>query len=426
VTLLDDLRTKRCTARAAADAILTRSAESGEPLSTEDATAHARAVADATEAADAIEAHLAEQVAELRASAARTPAGTTAGRETILSREQSVHDWAHQRGAFTEDPEQPPLSLDRYLCGLATGDWTGAEHERLMSEGTATAGGHLVPAPLATRFIDLSRNASQVMRAGAVTVPMSSGTLKVPRLTSDGTTPAWKTENAGITPSDLAFDSVTFTARTLPRVVLLSLELFEDSDPSTEGVIAQSFAGQMGQELDRAALLGSGTPPEPRGVLNQTGVTLLGHGANGSVIGSPPAAGTMGWEFLVDGVATVRSFNFEPNAQIMAPRTTQSLAKLRDTTNQYIAPPSYLDGTTRLVTKQVPINVTVGSSADTSYVFTGQWNQCMIGMRTSFTLKFLGERYLADTLSYAYLAYLRADVQLAQPTAFAVDTGVRG
>jgi hypothetical protein len=34
-------------------------------------------------------------------------------------------------------------------------------------------------------------------------------------------------------------------------------------------------------------------------------------------------------------------------------------------------------------------------------------------------------RYLADNLQYAFLAYLRADVQLAQPTAFAVDTGVR-
>ena len=35
------------------------------------------------------------------------------------------------------------------------------------------------------------------------------------------------------------------------------------------------------------------------------------------------------------------------------------------------------------------------------------------------------ERYLADNLQYAFLAYLRADIQLAQPTAFVVDTGVR-
>jgi hypothetical protein len=48
----------------------------------------------------------------------------------------------------------------------------------------------------------------------------------------------------------------------------------------------------------------------------------------------------------------------------------------------------------------------------------------MIGIRTQFNLQFLRERYLADNLQNAFLAYLRADVQLAQP-AFVVDTGVR-
>jgi hypothetical protein len=43
---------------------------------------------------------------------------------------------------------------------------------------------------------------------------------------------------------------------------------------------------------------------------------------------------------------------------------------------------------------------------------------------TSQTLA--GERYLADSLIYAFLVYLRADIQLAQPAAFVVDTGVRG
>jgi hypothetical protein len=50
----------------------------------------------------------------------------------------------------------------------------------------------------------------------------------------------------------------------------------------------------------------------------------------------------------------------------------------------------------------------------------------MVGIRTGFTLRFLGERFLADTLSYSFVAYLRSDIQLAQPSAFVVDTGVRG
>ena len=79
-----------------------------------------------------------------------------------------------------------------------------------------------------------------------------------------------------------------------------------------------------------------------------------------------------------------------------------------------------------LTTKSAPITLTGGASTDTSLVFTADWSQLLIGIRTDFTLRFLGERYLADNLQYAFLAYLRADVQLAQPAAFVVDTGVRG
>src|SRR5829696_4790600 len=207
VTLLDQLRERRASARATAEAVLTRSAETGEPMTGEDLAEHARAVADAREGADAIEA-----------------------------------------------------------CR--------ADHERALSVGTLTAGGHLVPAPLSSRLIDLARAQTRVFQAGAITVPMTSTTLKLARLTGEGT-PGWKTENSAITANaDLVFDSVTFTARTLTRVITMSVELLEDSDPSANDVIARSFAGQLAVELDRAALRGTGTPPEPRGILNQTGVTL--------------------------------------------------------------------------------------------------------------------------------------------------------
>jgi HK97 family phage major capsid protein len=415
VTLLDDLRTKRGTAREAAETILTRSAESGDPLSAEDAAAHARAVADATEAGDAIETYLAEQVAELRANVARAPGGA-APLGDVLTREQSVTDWCRQRGMSGYDE---PLSLGRWLRGIATGEWDGAEHERAMSIGTATAGGHLVPSPLSARVIDLARNATRVMQAGAVTVPMTASTLKLARLTGEGT-PGWKTENAAITANaDLAFDAVTFTARTLTRIITLSLELAEDADPSSDAVIANSFAAQIASELDRAALRGSGTPPEPKGVLNQSGVTLTTHGAAGALIAVATA-----YDWHLSAAGLVRAANFTPNAHIQAPRTTTSLSKLREaTTSAYLAPPPSM--LPMLVTSAVPINLTVTTSTDCSEIYTGQWDQLLIGIRTDLRLLPLRERYIADNLQYAFLAYLRADVQLAQPAAFTVDTGIR-
>jgi HK97 family phage major capsid protein len=182
-------------------------------------------------------------------------------------------------------------------------------------------------------------------------------------------------------------------------------------------VIARSFAAQLALELDRVALRGTGTAPEPRGVLNQSGVTITTHGANGALITN--------YDFWLDAVGTVRNSNFEPNAHIQAPRSSTSLSKLKEaTTNAYMAPPPSM--LPMLTSKQIPINLTTGTSTDTSEIYTGDWSQLMVGIRTEFNLQFLRERFLADNLQYAFLAYLRADIQLAQPSAFVVDTGVRG
>jgi HK97 family phage major capsid protein len=266
--LRDQLRDQRGVLRTANDAILTRAAEESRDLTGEELAEHTARAVEVRELDDRIEQVLAEQVAELRAASTRRP-GPAAPAEPVLTREASMFDWLQARGAF--DPaEAEGLSFDRWVKGMATGEWVGAEHERALAEATVGAGGALVPAPLGARVIDLARNQTRVFQAGALTVPMTSQTLALARLTSEGT-PAWKSENANITAADMVFDRVTFTARTLVRLITLSVELFEDSDPSSEDVIARSFAGQMAVELDRVALLGTGTAPEPRGVLNQSG-----------------------------------------------------------------------------------------------------------------------------------------------------------
>jgi HK97 family phage major capsid protein len=411
--LLDQLRERRDQARAGQDAVLTRAAEETRDLTPDELAEHGRHVAAEREANDAIQVEHERQLAEVRAAQTRRP-GPSVPREPVLGREASVYDWLQARGRF-DHADAEGLSFDRYLRGMATGQWDGAEHERALAESSIGAGGALVPAPLSARVIDLARNRTVVFRAGAQTVPMTSATLALARLTSEGT-PAWKSENAAITPADMVFDRVTFTARTLVRTILLSVELFEDADPSSEDVIANSFAGQMAVELDRVALLGTGTPPEPRGVLNQSGVTTTTHGANGAAITN--------YDFWLDAIGAVRAAGFEPNAHVQAPRSSTSLSKLKEaTTNAYMAPPANM--LPMYTTKSVPITLTVGTSTDTSLVFTADWSNLLIGIRTDFTLRFLGERYLADNLQYAFLAYLRADVQVAQPTAFVVDTGVR-
>lgn len=338
------------------------------------------------------------------------PAPALRGAQT-LGRDQSMSQWVRDNGHA--EPGSETVSFDRYVRGLVTGDWRHAPYERALAEGTMSAGGHTVPTPLASQVIDLARNSARVVQAGGYTVPMTSQTLRIPRLEGEGA-PAWRNENAAVAEGDLVFGQVTLTARSLTRLVKISRELFEDSDPSVSQVVSNAFAAQIALELDRVALRGSGTAPEPRGVLNTAGVALTGHGANGTVINT--------YDWLLDSVGAVRSNNFEPSAVITAPRTLTTLSKLKDAQNAYLAPPSGLPPL--LPTKQVPTNLTVGTSTDASEIYTGQWNQLAIGIRTGFTLEVLTERY-ADNMQLGFLAHIRADVAVLQPGAFVVDTGVR-
>lgn len=350
----------------------------------------------------------------------RYPDARDDDRPHALTRSQSMKDWARREGLLGGLMQPEGLSFDKMIRGIATGDWRGAEQEqRAISESPLTAGGHMVPTPLALEVIDKARNKARTLQAGITTVPMSSQTLKYPRLATEAT-PAWRTEGAAITDQAMTFESVTLTAQSMAMLVKVSWELFEDADEA-DGVVTESFAQQIALELDRVVLRGSGTAPEPRGIRNQTGVTLTSHGANGAVIGT--GAGEISYDTLVDAQAAIRAVNFEPNAVIDAPRTEQGLAKLKDSTGQYLQPPPGL--LTRYPTNQVPIGLTVGTSNDTSEIYTAQWDQGLLGIRSGLTIQFLSERF-ADNGQFAFLAHLRGDVQLAQPGAFVVDLGVRG
>jgi hypothetical protein len=126
VTLLDQLRQRRDTARQAAEQILTRAADEQRDLTPDELAEHRQHVTAEREAADEADLVRYDQIAELRATAARRT-GPPSPRGPVWTREQSVEDWPRTRGLM---PDDQPLSFDRYLKGLATGNWENAEHER--------------------------------------------------------------------------------------------------------------------------------------------------------------------------------------------------------------------------------------------------------------------------------------------------------
>lgn len=371
------------------------------------------------------------QLAELRADAAalggrlstrgadnaRHACGADTRRVT-LTPEQRMTDWARRERLIPDDHESAdrPLELGRFIRGMVCGRWPGADPERrAMSEGTLTAGGYAVPTLLSAQLIDLARSRARVLEAGAQLAPMAGPTIDVAKWAGDPTA-AWKAEGAQITASDATLGSVRLQAKALAGLVVASRELVEDADPiSLDQALRDAFAAEFARTIDVGALYGTGVAPQPRGIKNTSAITQTSMGTNGGALTNHDP--------LVNAVAAVRAANEEPTAAIMAPRTAKSVALLKATDNQPLTAPSYLDGVTVLESANVPVNLTVGTSTTASDIFTADWRQLIVGVRTELSVQVLTERY-SETGQIGFLAWWRGDIAVARPAAFHITTGV--
>lgn len=373
---------------------------------------------------------LRERIAELteedtrraatEAAAARVLGGRGAQSEyrdgAPLAGDQSMRGFVRARGLVPEQERDGALlSLQKWLRGATLGDWEGADAERRVFSGaTPAAGGFLVPTVLSAEIIDLARNQARVIQAGGRVYPMAARTLNVARWEGDPSA-AWRNENAAIPTSDPVVGQVQLVAKSLASQVVVSRELLEDAE-NVDGELSRAFAAAIALEIDRAALYGSGTDPEPLGIANTAGILTASMGASGAPLAD--------FDPLVDAVGSLRDNNENPSAFIFAPRTGREIGKLKDSTNQPLRVPPYIADLPRLETNQVPTNLTVGANSDCSDVFTGDFSQVFIGTRTQLSIQVLVEAYAA-TGQIGFIAWWRGDVAVAREKAFHVLGGVR-
>lgn len=325
----------------------------------------------------------------------------------VLAKRHRLADLAPQDNAAID------LGVGGFLRALALGPQTELER-RVLATSPVGSGGALVPAPLAAQLIDILRAQSVAMQAGAQTVPMTSATLAIARQTGDPAA-AWRNENAVIAESDPTFDRVTFTARSLAVRFNVSRELLEDGQNTAEAATA-ILAGAMAAALDRAVLVGSGTPPEPQGIRGTVGIQSQEMGANGAALAN--------WSKVLDLIRDLEAANAgNVTAMIAAPRTARAIYGFQDTTNQPLQPPPRVANIALLVSTAMPINETQGNATNASTILAGDFTQAMIGLRTALQVSVLDQRY-AELGQVGMVAWLRADVQVARPAALGRLVGI--
>lgn len=319
-------------------------------------------------------------------------------------------------GGFAD--ELADANIADFLRGVANMSTTPAI-KNALSVGTDTAGGFTVPSRLMPGILRAMVPVSSLLRAGAGIVPLEDGAKSfTTAAVSTIPTASWRAEAGTVQTSDPVFRSVVAAPKSLAFQFKVSRELLADGQNITEALylaIAQSFA----KELDRAGLRGSGTAPEPRGLLNVSGVQAVTNGANGASLA------TLKYANLFSAVqALLQADAPMPTAAIMSPRSLVGLGQLAGTTGQPLRVPDMLDPIQLIGTSQIPNTLTVGTSSDCSEMYVGDFSNLFLMMRENVSVQVLNELY-AGTGEIGFACHVRADVMCTYPAAFAVVTGVR-
>lgn len=314
------------------------------------------------------------------------------------------------------NPEDAQIELHDFLRGVANMQTTPAVRNAL-TVGTDTAGGFTVPTVLLPQILKALVPVSSLLQAGAGLVLLDDGAKSFNMAAVNAIpTAAWRSENGALAESDPTFRNVQVIPQSLSFMFKVSRELLADGQGLQEALyiaVAQAFA----KELDRVGLRGTGTAPQPRGILNTAGIQSVTNGANGAALAS--------YANLLSGVQSVLQADAPmPTAAIMSPRSLVKLAGLTDTTNQPLRKPAMLDGVPLIGTSQIPNNLTVGTSTDCSEIYVGDFTQLRFMLREQLSVQVLAERF-AENGQVGFACHMRADVAVLYPAAFCVVTGVR-
>lgn len=311
-----------------------------------------------------------------------------------------------------------PGSLGKILRAKLLGDpmLLNDAERRAMGEGIGSAGGWFVPSLVSGYVIDLARNATCCMKAGAFSLPMDGPEVTLVKVISDPTS-YWLPEHGAITESDGVFAPITLKAVILGTLVRVSQALLEDA-PSAGPTIEKMLAASLGLELDRVCLLGSGST-EPRGLFHCDGINEYSMGANGAAPTNYDPFSYASQYILED--------NGQPTAVIMAPRTFGTLDRLKAaTTNQpLVAPQSYQD-LKKFYSNQVPVDQTQGTEDEASCAFVGDFKNIVVGMRKQLTID-VSPHAGTNTFSQVEMlirCHMRVDVAVLRENHFTKIVGI--
>jgi HK97 family phage major capsid protein len=139
-----------------------------------------------------------------------------------------------------------------------------------LSTRQLTVGGYpqVVQTTVGDQIIPFLRAKTVCGRLGATIIDgLTGGNIRLPRAIV-GATASWLPETGGGTDTDQNLDSFVISPKRISGSTVMSRQLVYQSSVDIEDFVANDIANAIGVAVDNAALNGTGTAPQPLGILH--------------------------------------------------------------------------------------------------------------------------------------------------------------
>ena len=271
-----------------------------------------------------------------------------------------------------QDPERAAFYAKKYYS-----DEGMARELKALSATSPVNGGFLIPEVYLDEIIELLYSKTVIKELGARTIPLETGNLNIPRMTS-GTRAMWGGEARKIQSTQPTFGNLRLSAKRLEAIVPQTRELIMSTKYSADEIFANDLARRMQLGLDWGGLYGKGGEFQPTGIANTKGVEVID--ASQMDAQYADSTGRLTADFSVYIKALVMSKNVDDQALGWAFNSFMEgyLMNLKTATGDYL----YRDemnqgkflGLPYGTTNQIPT-----SKAGLTDLFFGNWADLMIG-----------------------------------------------
>jgi HK97 family phage major capsid protein/HK97 family phage prohead protease len=258
---------------------------------------------------------------------------------------------------------------------------------------------------LAGDFIDVLRNSSSVMQAGARMLPGLVGNVAIPKKTAASSAGWISTEGGAASESEPTFGTVSMTPKTVGAFSDMTRQLILQSTPSIEALVRDDLTQALALAIDAGALKGAGSSGAPTGVYSTSGINT------DTFTGALPTwAEIVGLETLVaEDNALMGNLSYIAPAGLYGSLKTTAKA-----TNQAIFavdPDGTMNGYRTIVSNQ----------ATAGYLLFGNFSDLLIGMWGGLDLTV--DPYTASTSGTIRVVALQSvDVAVRHAVSFALGT----